>query len=115
MFFFRKIPKSRDCPWDSSPKQSQEFLQSQSRPMGRKSLGLLGLGQKSLGQSRDFELWDSNPWDKNPWDWQSRPMPIPGCKSRMIGFTQKWYLSQISGLKLKSWQVLDPNFPPTAY
>ena len=82
MMFFQKNQKSRDCPWDSSPKQSQEFWLSQSRPMGHKSLGLLGLGQKSLGQSRDFQLWDSNPRDKNPWDWQSRPMPIPGSVSR---------------------------------
>ena len=43
--FFQKIQKSRDCPWDSSTNQSQEFWLSQSRPMGHKSLGLLGLGQ----------------------------------------------------------------------
>ena len=76
-FFFRKVPKSRDCPWDSSPKQSKEFWLSQSRSIGHKALGLLRLRQKSLGQSRDSELWDSSPWNKNPWDWQSRPMPIP--------------------------------------
>ena len=86
--FFQKILKSRDCPWDSSPKQSQEFWLSQSRPMGHKSLGFLGLGQKSLGQSRDFELWDSSPWDKNPWDWQSRPMLIP-AQNRVINFDHK--------------------------
>ena len=45
--FYKKIPKSRDCPWDSSPKQSQEFWLSQSRPMGHKSLGLLGLAVPS--------------------------------------------------------------------
>ena len=73
MFFFRKIPKSRD----PSSKQSQELWLSQSRPMGHKSLRLLGLGQKSLGQSLHFERWDSSPWDKQSWKWQSRPMPIP--------------------------------------
>ena len=47
-FFFQKIPKSRDCPWDSSAKQSQEFWLSQIRPMGHKS-----------------HSWD---WDENRWD-----------------------------------------------
>ena len=38
IMFFRKIPKSRDCPLDSSPKQSQVVP------------------------------WDTNPWDSWDWD-----------------------------------------------
>ena len=72
--FFQKIQKSRDWLSSWSPKQSQ------SRPMGGKSLGLLRLGQQSLRQSRDFELWDSSPRYENRWDWQFRPLPISDSK-----------------------------------
>ena len=73
--FFRKTPKSRDSPWDSSPKQAQEFWLSLSRPMGHKSLEVLGLGQKSSGQSRDLELWNSSPLGKI----LGTGTPIPGA------------------------------------
>ena len=42
---------------DSSPKQSQEFSLSQSRPIRHKSLGLLWLGQKFLGIRFSFLNW----------------------------------------------------------
>ena len=49
-----------------SPKQSQEFWLSQSRPIQKivwTVPGFGALGHKSQGQKR--------------WDWQSRRMPIP--------------------------------------
>ena len=58
---FRKIPKSRDCPWDSSPKNS---------------------GSPKV-VPRDANPWDSWDWDKNPWDSpgiSSFGTQVPGTK-----------------------------------